>query len=192
MYTRIEEAIHLVFIAFKGKKRKKEDIDLAFHSIMVGSMLKDIFCDEDTVLIGYLHDIIEDTKYTYNDLLEIFDKKIADGVAILTEDKKIVDYKERKMNFISNLRNAPKNILLVELADKLQNLLSDYQLFLIGGREKLITEADNYENLEWYYITLQELFHEKLPDNELLARYDDIMTKYFKDSSSVRIKDKYH
>ena len=39
MYTKEEDVIHFVFMAFKGMKRKKEDIDLSFHSIMVGNML---------------------------------------------------------------------------------------------------------------------------------------------------------
>ena len=36
MYSKLEEIIHFVFKAFEGKKRIKEDIDLAFHSISVG------------------------------------------------------------------------------------------------------------------------------------------------------------
>ena len=49
MYTKEEEIIHFLFIAFDGLKRQKENIDLVFHSIMVGIMLKNISCDEDTV-----------------------------------------------------------------------------------------------------------------------------------------------
>ena len=49
MYKLEEEIIHFVFLAFNGMKRKKENIDLSFHSIMVGIMLKNIGCDEKTV-----------------------------------------------------------------------------------------------------------------------------------------------
>ena len=75
MYDVEEDIIHFVFLAFEGLKRKKENIDLAFHSIMVGNMLKNLGCDEEIVYIGYLHDIIEDTKYTYEDLLNRYGKK---------------------------------------------------------------------------------------------------------------------
>ena len=68
MYELEEDIIHFVFMAFNNLKRAKEDISLAFHSIMVGNMLKNLGCDEEIVYIGYLHDIIEDTKYTYEDL----------------------------------------------------------------------------------------------------------------------------
>ena len=123
MYTKEEDVIHFVFIAFKGMKRKKEDIDLSFHSIMVGNMLKNAGCNEDTVCIGYLHDIIEDTKYTYNDILKRYGKKIADAVMSLSDDKSISDYIKRKSAFIQSLKNVDDNILTVELDDKLQNLI---------------------------------------------------------------------
>ena len=48
-YTLEEEIIHFVFLAFYGLKRNKEDVDLSFHSIMVGIMLKNIGCSEDIV-----------------------------------------------------------------------------------------------------------------------------------------------
>lgn len=66
--TKIEEAIHFVFMAFKGKKRIKENIELAYHSISVGMMLMEYGMSEEIVLTGLLHDIIEDTSYTYLDI----------------------------------------------------------------------------------------------------------------------------
>ncbi len=179
MYTKEEEVIHFIFLAFKGLKRKKEDIDLAFHSIMVGNMLKTISCDETTILVGYLHDIIEDTDYNYDILLKKYGKEIADRVNFLSEDKTIEDYAKRKSKFISKLKTADESILLVEIADKLQNLISDYDLYLKNGKNFLITEADNYNNLKWYYTELQKLFNERINDNPLLDRYNNIMQIYF-------------
>lgn len=97
---------------------------------MVGTMLKNINCDLTTVFIGYLHDITEDTDYDYNYLLNKYGKEIADGVLNLSEDKMIEDYTTRKRKFIDNLNNVNDNILIVEIADKLQNLISDYNNYL--------------------------------------------------------------
>lgn len=178
-YTKEEEIIHFIFLAFDGLKRKKENIDLSFHSIMVGNMLKNIGCDQQTIYIGYLHDIIEDTKYDYNFLLNKYGKEIADGVLMLSEDQNITDYIERKENFINKIKNASENILLVELADKLQNLISDYDLYLKFGKDSLNTEANNYDELKWFYKTLQKLFNERINKNILLDRYNDIVEEYF-------------
>lgn len=179
MYTKEEDIIHFVFIAFKGMKRIKEDIDTAFHSIMVGIMLKNIGCDEDIVYIGYLHDIIEDTNYTYNDILKKYGKKIADGILSLSEDKSISDYTKRKRAFIDKLKTLDDDLLNVELADKLQNLVSDYDLYLKKGKDSLITECNNLKELKWYYEELKKLFNSRNLNKELLDRYNKIYKEYF-------------
>ena len=181
MYTFEEDILHFIFIAFKGLKRKKEDIDLVFHSVMVGNMLKNIVFSENIVYTGYLHDIIEDTKYSYEDLKERYGKELADNVQKLSENTKILNYKERKEEFINRLKTYNNNLILVELADKLQNLVSDYSLFLSLGKDALPTEAKTYEEIKWFYTELKKIFNEKLEENSLLEKYNDIYEKYFKD-----------
>ena len=178
-YLLEEEIIHFVFKAFYGMKRKKEDIELSFHSIMVGNMLKNCGCDETTVYIGYLHDIIEDTNYNYEYLYEKYGEKIANGVLYLSENKDIENYIDRKKDFINKIKDADSNIILVELADKLQNLISDYDMYLEKGKDYLVTEANNFEELKWFYLELKKLFNDKIPSNELLVRYNEIVKEYF-------------
>ena len=179
MYELEEDIIHFVFLAFEGLKRKKENIALAFHSIMVGNMLKNIGCDNDTVYIGYLHDVIEDTPYTYDDILDRYGKKVADGVLKLSENQNIENYVERKKDFIKKLEQEDENIILVEVADKLQNLISDYDQYLVKGKDFLVTQAGNYEELKWYYLELKKLFNSKISNNRLLDRYNEITERYF-------------
>lgn len=178
-YTKEEEIIHFVFSAFEGQKRVKENIAMSFHSIMVGNMLKNIDCDDETIYIGYLHDVIEDTKYDYNFLYNKYGKSIADGVKKLSEDKSIENYIERKKDFISKLQDAKENVLLVEIADKLQNLISDYDKYQEKGKDYLITECNNYEELKWFNKELKELFNRKVKNNDLLDRYNEITKEYF-------------
>lgn len=179
MYELEEEIIYFVFKAFMGLKRQKEDIDMAFHSIMVGNMLKNIGCDNNTIFMGYLHDIIEDTNYTYDDLVERYGKEIADGVLQLSENKNIANYVERKKEHIKRLEEANDNIIIIEIADKLQNLISDYEQYKIKGKEFLITEANNFEELKWYYLELKDLFNKRINNNHLLERYNKIVYEYF-------------
>lgn len=179
MYTKEEEILHFIFIAFTNLKRKKEDIDLVFHSIMVGNMLKNIGCQENTIYTGYLHDVIEDTKYTYNDLKEKYGKELADNIQKLSENKEIQNYRERKEEFINRLNTYNNELILVELADKLQNLISDYHLFQVYGKESLPTEGKNYKEIKWYYTKLKEIFNERLENNTLLERYNNIYEEYF-------------
>ncbi len=179
MYELEEDIIHFVFMAFNNLKRAKEDISLAFHSIMVGNMLKNLGCDEEIVYIGYLHDIIEDTKYTYEDLLNRYGKKIADGVLVLSENQNIANYVERKKEFLNRLEKINDDILIVEIADKLQNLISDYEQYKIYGKDFLVTEASNFDELKWYYLELKKLFNSRISNNQLLKRYNEIVYEYF-------------
>lgn len=178
--TKIEEAIHFVFMAFKGKKRIKEDIELAYHSISVGMMLMENNMSEEMVLTGLLHDIIEDTRYTYLDIKERFGEKIANNVLTLSENKEIKGFKERKKEFIDRLSCIDdSDLIIVEIADKLHNLLSDYQLYKKEGKVALKTLNTSYEMNKWYYNEMKNLFLTKVKDNDLLDRYLKITNLYF-------------
>ena len=181
MYTELEDAIHFVFVAFNNQKRIKEDINLAFHSVSVAAMLAEEKCNYETILIGLLHDIIEDTDYTYDDLKNMYNDTIADSVLLLSEKQNIIDFKERKLEFISRISKANENIILIEIADKLHNLLSDYEKFQKYGKEALATLDTTYEMNKWYYLEMLKLFESKITNSKLLERYKDIVNIYFKE-----------
>ncbi|MBQ6687593.1 MAG: HD domain-containing protein [Bacilli bacterium] len=180
MYTKEEESIKLVVKAFENKKRIKEDINLAVHSITVGYMLKDIGCDENTVISGFLHDIIEDTDYDYNYLKENYGEEIANNILIVSEDVTISDWHDRKIEFLKRFENSDINVLLIELADKLHNLVFDYNVYLKSGKEALATLNISYDMTKWYYLEFQKLFNKRIDkDNELLIRFNKICDIYF-------------
>lgn len=180
MYTKEEKAIKLVVKAFENQKRIKEDINLSVHSITVGYMLKDIGCDENTVITGFLHDIIEDTDYNYDYIKKEFGEEIANDVLIVSENVKITDWVERKKEFLQRFEDCSINVLLVELADKLHNLLFDYNLFLKNGKEALATLNITYEMNKWYYNEMGKIFNRRIElNNKLLTRYNSICKIYF-------------
>lgn len=181
MYTKEELAIKVVIKALEGKKRIKEDIDLSFHSISVGLMLKNNNCDENTVLAGFLHDIIEDSDYDYGYIKENFGEVVADYVLNVSEDMSIKDFKQRKMAFMENLEKCNNNIILMEVADKLHNLLSDYELWKKEGKKSLATLRTTYDMNKWYYLEMRKLFNKKINNNALLDRYNEICDMYFDD-----------
>lgn len=182
MYTKEESAIRFVIIAFNNQKRLKEHINASFHSISVGFMLKNIGCDEDTIITGLLHDIIEDTNYDYNYLKANYGQKIANNVLQLSEDKSIKKMIDRKTKFINNLDNVDDNLIIIEIADKLHNLISDYDLWKIKGNKALQTKKTTYEENKWYYLKLKALFNKRINNNKLLDRYNQITKLYFEEN----------
>jgi (p)ppGpp synthase/HD superfamily hydrolase len=68
----------------------------AEHSLQVGDVLAELGCSDVVVTAGVLHDVVEDTAVTREDVAEEFGEPVADLVAELTEDPSIAGYRERK------------------------------------------------------------------------------------------------
>ena len=77
---KIEYAIYYATKAHKNQRRKIEDIDMIFHPYTVGMILQRHGCDENIVAAGILHDVVEDTPHTFEDIEEEFGKEIRDYV----------------------------------------------------------------------------------------------------------------
>ena len=79
-------------------------------------------CDDETVLAAaFLHDVIEDTTADYDDLIEHFDKEVADIVACLSKDPRVIE-PQRERQYDKQLANGPWQARLVKLADVYDNL----------------------------------------------------------------------
>lgn len=76
--------------------------------------------DEDILCTGWLHDTIEDTDTDYDEIHEKFNKKIADFVASLTKDTRLIKAKQEK-TYISQLKKAPWQAKVVKLGDIIAN-----------------------------------------------------------------------
>lgn len=167
-YTQLERAVKFAVKAHQGQKRK-DGVDFICHPITVGMMLQQIGMKEKYIIIGFLHDIIEDTSYNYNDIKERFGDEIADAVRGLSEDKKIKDYKLRKAAFMAQIQNLEdNNLMYIECADKLHNLLYDY-----AKNPNII--ADYSERRRWYYFEMQKIINQRC-QGPLVARFNEMIT----------------
>ncbi|HRZ29843.1 MAG TPA: HD domain-containing protein [Candidatus Paceibacterota bacterium] len=81
------KALNFAIKAHKGQKRKNEiDKPYVIHAIDVGNILEEYGFGKDIIVAGYLHDVIEDTGYTKEDVEKIFGKKIVLLVMFASED----------------------------------------------------------------------------------------------------------
>lgn len=69
-----------------------------------------------------LHDVIEDTKVSFDDLSVEFGKDVAMGVLALTKNKNIPSKAERMKDCLYRIRRQPKEIWMVKMADRITNL----------------------------------------------------------------------
>lgn len=74
------------------------------------------------VSCALLHDSIEDTATTYDDIKKEFGKDVADGVLSLTKNKKLPTKVEQMRDSINRIRQQPEAIWMVKLCDRITNL----------------------------------------------------------------------
>ena len=87
--VQIERALALADKAHRGQKRKSGE-DYISHPVAVAQIIATLQLDPRCISAALLHDVVEDTKYTYKDILRKFDKDIADLVEGVTKIKRIL------------------------------------------------------------------------------------------------------
>ena len=70
------------------------------------------------VQCALLHDTLEDTDATYEEVTDKFGKKVADGVMSLTKNNEISDKKERMYDSITRIKKQPGEIWMVKMAER--------------------------------------------------------------------------
>ncbi|MCP4971871.1 MAG: bifunctional (p)ppGpp synthetase/guanosine-3',5'-bis(diphosphate) 3'-pyrophosphohydrolase [Arcobacter sp.] len=74
------------------------------------------------ITCSLLHDIIEDTSFSYDDIFNEFSLEIAEGVEALTKDKNLESKQAQMQNSIEKLLEQPYEIQMIKLADRITNL----------------------------------------------------------------------
>ncbi len=119
-------------IKFAGEKHKNQkvtgtEINYLLHlsnvamEILVASN-NESFDTEFAVQIALLHDTIEDTDTTFEEIKEEFGERIACGVLALTKDKKIAGKDEGMIDSLNRINQLSKEVGMVKLADRITNL----------------------------------------------------------------------
>lgn len=120
----IFKAIQFACEKHRDQKRKdKFGTPYIIHPIRVASNVITIGKITDYVIVcaAILHDTIEDTDTTYEELVEVFGTEIADVVRECTDDK-TMDKQERKIRQVINATKKSPKARIVKLCDKLDNL----------------------------------------------------------------------
>ncbi|MGN6558684.1 MAG: HD domain-containing protein [Solirubrobacterales bacterium] len=91
------------------------------HPIRVAALLDEEGYGEQVLAAALLHDVVEDSETTLDELREKFGGEVAGLVGAMTDDEKIEDYRERKAEHRERLAAAPHEAMAIYGADKLTN-----------------------------------------------------------------------
>jgi len=166
----LERAIVFLVVAMEHSGNNPKPVIL--HSIRVAFLLGDQGCDPDIVIAGALHDLIEDSATTLNEIERSFGASVAQLVSANTFDKTIEDRIQRDMDMLERCQQAGKDALLIKAADILENsyhfqldpardldgwLLKKMGLFLEMSRKELEGSVI-WERLKMQHRKLAEMF----------------------------------
>ncbi len=154
--------------AHGGDLRKRCDVRAFDHAEAVARILEGAGFGREIVAAGYLHDVVEDTDRTLEEIGSLFGPRVAELVGCVTEaskagwsdEKKKRTWKERKTRYIENLRKAPLDAVALSLADKIDNILSCIRHHAGGGSAWEISRGSRKDQV-WYYETIRGIARER-------------------------------
>lgn len=126
---------YITYLASKFKPLCFNEKPVILHSIRVATNLYELGYDDKIVLGALLHDVVEDSTVTIDELKKEFGDEIAQLVYSLTENKNIKDKIKRDKNLIDKSVAYGYNSLIIKCADILDN--SQYHCLIDKTNKKL-------------------------------------------------------
>lgn len=192
-YKIVERALQYAADAHAGAFRKGTHLPYIIHPIEVAMIVQHSFSldarnlrDDEIFVIAAaaLHDVVEDTPHTIEDIRAAFGDRIAGLVASESEDKREGmraedSWKIRKKEFLEHLAGASTDSKLIALADKLSNLRALAKDYARQGDTlwQRFNQKDPKEH-EWYYgSVLREV--QELDGLQCYHEYEHLLDQVF-------------
>lgn len=165
----LDNAILFAVERHSGQTRKGSSTPYITHPMETLSILTFMKADLNLMIAGVLHDTLEDTDTTADELLQLFGSDITSLVVAHTEDK-TKTWQERKQHCIDELSHADKRLKMLVLADKTANLRSLYADYKQSGENIWKHFNAPKEQQAWFYSQLIDAFYDLQfdPDTETI------------------------
>ena len=125
---RYVDAMRFAAVAHNAQKAVGADLPYLVHVVSVAGeviaalpTLRDVDADL-AVTCALLHDTVEDTQVTLDEIRARYGDAIADGVGALTKNKKLPTKAEQMADSLRRIKEQPREIAVVKLADRITNM----------------------------------------------------------------------
>jgi len=179
-----EKAVAFAFKAHSGQKRRAGGM-YVLHALEAATIVGTMTNDEEVLAAAVLHDTVEDTAVTAEEIKANFGERVAELVAHETENKRTgldskATWKIRKEESLNMLKESDIESKMLWLGDKLSNMrsiASDHERIGESVFEKF-NQQDPKEQC-WYYGTVLEYIKE-LSKYQAYKEYEFLFHKVFK------------
>ena len=177
----IEKAIAFATQAHKGQFRKGTTRPYIIHPLEVGNIVATMTDDEEIISAAILHDTIEDCEGISESMIcQEFSQRVAHLVVQESEDKSKT-WLERKGATIAHLKNAPREVQMIGLADKLSNMRDIDRDYPECGEELWNRfRMKDKKMIGWYYKGILSSLQEALEGVPAFGEYCQLVEKHFK------------
>ena len=170
--TMIEKAYRIGKKAHKDQVRKSGE-PYIIHPLWVGIILAELEMDKETIVAGMLHDVVEDTEMTLDDITREFGEEVAllvDGVTKLgqlsySQDKLEVQAENLRKMFLAMAKDI--RVIIIKLADRLHNMRTLQFMTPAKQKEKAKETMDIYAPIA-----------QRLGISKIKTELDDLALKY--------------
>jgi len=141
--TRIIQKAYNYALEKHGEQQRKSGEPYIIHPTNVAYTIAELGLDEQTICAALLHDVVEDTDVTYEDIVKEFSQEIADMVDGVTKLKQI-QHASIEENQVENYRKMflamgkDIRVIIIKLADRMHNMI--HLEFLKRDRQIAISE----------------------------------------------------
>lgn len=162
MTQRIYDAINMVAILHNGQYRKDKKTPFITHPFFVGMVLSHYTDDEDIVIAGLFHDVLEDVPgQTRDHIARDFGDRVADIVVGVTHNAE-VDWKTSRTDYLNMLRSGSQESLMVACADKIHNITANIEGVRREGEQFWSYFSAPKQEYKWFYESALSIAHERL------------------------------
>jgi (p)ppGpp synthase/HD superfamily hydrolase len=152
---RYDDALIFAAQAHRDQLRKGTDIPYIMHPFHVSAMLIRYGFDEDLVIAGALHDVVEDCGVSLETIAERFGPRVAQLVAAVSERKSAdgldLPWEDRKGSKLAELRQGGPDVAALKAADALHNARSISAALSESGSSVWGRFSRGPEPTLWYY-----------------------------------------
>ena len=160
----LDRAIEFAMVKHAGQKRKGTTIPYITHVMEAMEIVCRMTEDEELRIAAVLHDTLEDTETTEDELIKAFSPRVAELVAAESEDKRkgqpeAETWHLRKEKTIEHLKKESTEVKMIALGDKLSNVRAMSRDYRVIG-EKLWQRFNEKDPIRqgMYYGLLANIF----------------------------------